>query len=94
MPVRTYATTLYNDEAMVAPLLSRVCSIVTDAGYVYSEEASRRSSVEGAPGSYVCDEIDVDGRTGTRTYDFRVFEDPQRPVIDQIIATLRNASHD
>ncbi len=89
MPVRKYEVTLFNDEAMVAPYLSRVCSIVERAGYVSSEEASRKPWIEGAPGSYVCEEMDVDGRTGTRTYDFRVFEDPERPVIDRIIQILR-----
>lgn len=87
-PVRVFKATLYNDEAMGEPLLSRVCAIVERAGYVYADDAERRPYLGGSPGSYVCNEIDVDGRTGTRTYDFRVFEDPARPVIELVAAAI------
>lgn len=49
----------------------------------------QRPSGNGVPGTYVCYELDLDPRTGVRNYDFRVFEDASRPVIDRIIEVLR-----
>lgn len=43
----------------------------------------------GPPGTYVCYELDLDPHTGVRNYDFRVFEDVSRPVIDRIVEALR-----
>jgi hypothetical protein len=86
MASRSLTTTLH-DEA-TEPLSSRVRAIVEDAGYVRLDEARRRPHDDGPAGHYVCDEIDV-GIPGTRSYDFRVFEDPERPVIDLVSEALR-----
>src|SRR5580765_4273850 len=91
MMVRKFETMLWDDHATVAPFLSRVRAIVEGAGYaIWSEVPWQPPFGEGVPGTYVCYELDMDPRTGVRNYDFRVFEDPARPVIDRIIEALRD----
>jgi hypothetical protein len=87
MAVRKFETMLWDDDATAAPFLSR--SIVQDAGYRVWNTGEQRPVGDGAPGTYVCYELDLDRRTGVRNYDFRVFEDVSRPVIDRIIEALR-----
>jgi hypothetical protein len=89
MTVRKFETMLWDDHATVAPFLSRVRTILDDAGYVMWNEGPQRPSGDGAPGAYICFELDMDPRTGLRNYDFRVYEDPQRPVIERIVEALR-----
>ncbi len=78
--VRTYVTQLYNDGAMTKPYGAMVRALLERAGYVEDDA--------GAPGSYTWVRTDVDGRTGTSTYELRVVEDPARAVIDEIVALL------
>jgi len=89
MTVRKFETMLWDDRATAAPLLSRVCSILQDAGYRVWNTGEQQPSGDAVPGTYVCYELDLDPRTGVRNYDFRVFEDASRPVIDRIIEALR-----
>ncbi|HEY3745896.1 MAG TPA: hypothetical protein VGL17_06620 [Gemmatimonadaceae bacterium] len=87
--VRKFETVLWDDHSTVISFLSRVRNIVEDAGYLTWNTGEQRPSGDGAPGTYDCYELDLDPRTGVRNYDFRVFEDGARPVIDRIIEALR-----
>ena len=79
--VKIYEQQLYSDGATTEPFFSRVLAVMGSSGYEESDA--------GTPGTYVCTLDDVDGRTGTQTYWFRVCEDPERPIIEQVRAALR-----
>lgn len=87
--LRTFDAMLWDDQASVAPHLSRVRAILEEARYAIWSEWVPGTATNGLPGTYVCYALDMDPRTGVRNYDFRVFEDEQRPVIDRIIEALR-----
>lgn len=91
MTVRTFDAMLWDDRASVAPHLSRVLAILEAAGYAVWTEWEPRITTNGSPGTYVCYVLDMDPRTGVRNYEFRVFEDAGRPVIDRIIEVLRDS---
>lgn len=89
MAVQTFETMLWDDRASVAPHLTKVLSILEDAGYTPWTKWEPTTAIDGPPGTYVCYALDTDPHSGLRNYDFRVFEDARRPVVDRVIETLR-----
>jgi hypothetical protein len=77
MAPRVLQTYVYDEPRYGHIRTPGVLKILEEAGYVSSERSEQA-------GTYEMRSIDVDGRTGTETYELRVVEDAARPVIDRI----------